>query len=105
LEAIRSKLIDAANELSFNILENYFYDTIKDLFTQVQYLIAGAKREMLSDIAESKKTPKYPQLLKPAYYPEIDTLNISDVRTVEIHVFQFLKAIWRNIKRYFIGGE
>jgi hypothetical protein len=36
---------------------------------------------------------------------EIDTLNLSDVRTVEIHALQFLKAIWRNIKRYFMGRE
>lgn len=78
LEAVRRKLIYAANEIDFDTLENCDYETIRDLLKQVQYLIDDAKRKMLSGIVESKKVKEYPQLLKPTYYPEIGSLNISD---------------------------
>lgn len=95
LEAIGSKLINAVIDLDFDTLENCDYETIKGLFTQVQYLIDDEKREKLSDIVNSKKIIKYPQLLKPTYYPEIDTLNISDEEKLRLD-----KAAYMNTRYY-----
>lgn len=95
LESARSKLIDAVNDLDFNTLEKLDYDTIKDLFTQVQYLINDAQRDILSAIVENKKIQKYPQLLKPTYYPEIDTLNISVEEKLRLD-----KAAYMNTRYY-----
>ncbi len=95
LEAVGSKLIDAINDLDFGTLENCDYETMRDLFKQVKYLINGDRRERLSGIVESKKTLKYPQFLKPTYYPEIDTLNISDEEKLRLD-----KAAYMNTRYY-----
>ena len=95
LESARGKLIDAVNDLDFNTLEKLDYDTIKDLLTQVQYLINDAQRDTLSAIVENKKIQKYPQLLKSTYYPEIDTLNISDEEKLRLD-----KAAYMNTRYY-----
>lgn len=95
LEAVGSKLVDAVNDLDFGTLENCDYETIRDLFKQVQYLINDDRRKKLSDIVESKKILKYPQLLKPTYYPEIDALNISDEEKLRLD-----KAAYMNTRYY-----
>ncbi len=95
LEIVRSELIQAVNDLDFDTLENSDYETIKDLLKQVQYLIDDDKGKKLSDIVESKKVKKYPQLLKPTYYTEIDTLNISDEEKLRLD-----KAAYMNTRYY-----
>lgn len=95
LEVVGSKLIEAVNELDVDSLKNCDYETIKDLLKQVQYLIDDDKREILSRIAESKKVKKYPQLLKPTYYPEIGSLNISDEEKLRLD-----KAAYMNTRYY-----
>jgi|GEM_PF-5680231 len=95
LETVRSNLIDTVNDLDFDTLENCDYETTRDLFKQVQYLIDDAKGEMLSVIVESKKVKKYPQLLKPTYYPEIGSLNISDEEKLRLD-----KAAYMNTRYY-----
>lgn len=95
MEVVRRKLIFAANDLDFGTLENCDYETMRDLFKQVQYLINGDRRERLSGIVESKKIQKYPQLLKPTYYPEIDALNISDEEKLRLD-----KAAYMNTRYY-----
>lgn len=95
LESVRSDLINAVNDLDFGALENYNYETVKGLLTHVQYLISDAQRDTLSAIVESKKIQKYPQLLKPTYYPEIDTLDISDGEKLRLD-----KAAYMNTRYY-----
>lgn len=99
LEAVRRELIEAVNDLDFDTLENYDYKTIKGLYMQVQYLIDDAQREKLSSIVESKKFQNYPQLLKPTYYPEVDTLDISDEEKLRLD-----KAAYMNT-RYYISED
>nr|WP_024835489.1 hypothetical protein [Clostridium sp. 12(A)] len=77
LETVGIELKEAANNLDLDALENCDYETMKGLYNQVQYLIDDERRKKLSNIIVTKKILKYPQLLKPTYYPEIDTLNIS----------------------------
>ena len=49
----------------------------------------------MSAIVETKKAEKYPDLLKPTYYPEIDTLDISDLEKLRLD-----KAARWNIRNY-----
>ena len=95
LESVRSDLANAVNDLDFDTLENCDYETVKGLFTHVQYLISDTQRDTLSAIVENKKIQKYSQLLKPTYYPEIDTLNISDEEKLRLD-----KAAYINTRYY-----
>ena len=95
LESARSDLIGAVNDLNFYSLENCDYETVKGLLASVQYLIGDTQRDTLSTIVSAKKIQKYPQLLKPTYYPEIDTLNISDEEKLRLD-----KAAYMNTRYY-----
>ena len=95
LESVRSDLVGAVNNLNFDSLENYDYETVKDLLASVQYLIGDTQRDTLSTIVSAKKIQRYPQLLKPTYYPEIDTLNISDEEKLRLD-----KAAYMNTRYY-----
>lgn len=95
LETVGNKLKDAVNVLDLNALDNYDYETIRDLYAQIQYLVDDEGRKKLSDVVAAKKILKYPQLLKPTYYPEIDTLNISDEEKLRLD-----KAAYMNTRYY-----
>lgn len=95
LETVGNKLKDAVNELDLNALDNYDYETMRNLYTQVQYLIDDEGRKRLSDVVAAKKILKYPQSLKPTYYPEIDTLNTSDEEKLRLD-----KAAYMNTRYY-----
>ena len=103
LESVRSDLVGAVNNLNFDSLENYDYETVKDLFASVQYLIGDNQRDTLSTIVSAKKIQKYPRLLKPTYYPEIDTLNISDEEKLRLDKAAYMNAryymSWDNLDR------
>jgi len=95
LETVGNKLKDAVNDLDLNALDNYDYETIRDLYAQIQYLIDDEVRKKLSDVVAAKKILKYPQLLKPTYYPEINKLNISDEEKLRLD-----KAAYMNTRYY-----
>lgn len=95
LETVDNELKEAVNDLDLNALDNYEYETIRDLYNQVQYLIDDERRKKLSDVVVTKKILKYPQLLKPTYYPEIDTLDISDGEKLRLD-----KAAYMNTRYY-----
>lgn len=60
-------------------LNDYDYEECKDLFKQIQYYIDDKNLlNEVSTVIEKKKIEKYPELLEPTYYPEIDLLDISD---------------------------
>lgn len=99
LGIIKSELIYESNLLDFSALNDYDYETVKGLFNQIQYLIDDSKKEALSEIVESKKAQKYPQLLKPTYYPEIDLLQISDNEKLRLD-----KAAYVN-SRYYLSED
>ncbi|GLB26516.1 hypothetical protein LXJ15735_27570 [Lacrimispora xylanolytica] len=95
LETVSNELKDAVNNLDLNEFDNYDYESARHLSAQVQYLIDDERGKRLSDIVAAKKVLKYPQLLKPTYYPEIDTLNISDEEKLRLD-----KAAYMNIRYY-----
>lgn len=103
LEAVGNELKNAANNLDLNEFDNYDYEATRNLYAQVQYLIDDERRKKLSDIVVAKKILKYPQLLKPTYYPEIDALNISDEEKLRLDKAAYMNArfymSWDNLDR------
>lgn len=95
LETVGNELKDAANNLDLNEFDNYDYESARHLYAQVHYLIDDEREKRLSDVVAAKKVLKYPQLLKPTYYPEIDTLNISDEEKLRLD-----KAAYMNTRYY-----
>lgn len=74
-----------ANNMDISELSSYSYDECKDLFSQIKYCIDDKNMvNALSQIIEKKKIEKYPELLKPTYYPEIDSLNIPDAEKIRL---------------------
>lgn len=96
LKKIVSRLTDVANSLKPNILDDCDYESAKKLYDSIKYY-ANDKSvvEEMSAIVETKKAEKYPVLLKPTYYPEIDTLDISDSKKLRLDK----SARW-NIRNY-----
>lgn len=79
LKEITNKLKAEASSIDVSHLNDYSYEECRDLFKQIQYYIEDKSLlNELSTFIEKKKTEKYPELLKPTYYPEIDSLDISD---------------------------
>lgn len=74
-----------ANNMDISELSSYSYEECKDLFSQIKYCIDDKNMvNALSQIIEKKKIEKYPELLKPIYYPEIDLLNIADIEKIRL---------------------
>lgn len=96
LKEITSKLKIEANGLDLSSLDDCNYEECRHLFKQIQYYIDDkGLLDGLSKIIERKKIEKYPELLKPIYYPEIDTLDISDSDKLRLD-----KAARWNIRNY-----
>ncbi|MFG6369483.1 MAG: hypothetical protein K1W16_13920 [Lachnospiraceae bacterium] len=96
LKDITSKMKSQVNELELSSFEACTYEASRDLFEQIQYYIDDKELlNKLSEIIETKKIKKYPELLKPTYYPEIDSLNISDSEKLRLD-----KAARWNFRNY-----
>lgn len=77
-------------------LNDFSYEECRNLYKQIQYYIDDENLlNQLSTIVEKKKIEKYPELLKPTYYPEIDSLDISDSEKIKLD-----KAARWNFKKY-----
>ena len=89
-----SKLKMSANNLNLSDLNDCSYEECRDLFRQIKYYIDDENiAKALSDIIENKKIEKYPELLRPTYYPEIDSLDIPDSEKIRLD-----KAVRWNIR-------
>lgn len=96
LKEIKSKLKKEANGLDLSSLDECSYEECRDLFKQIQCYIDD--KDILNDLSkiiERKKVEKYPELLKPTYFPEIDALNIPDSDKIRLD-----KAARWNIRNY-----
>ena len=79
VKKITTQLMEIVNNLKPSILNSCDYETAKKMYDSIKYYINDKQiKEEISAVVESKKVEKYPELLKPTYYPEINTLNISD---------------------------
>lgn len=95
LEKIRNEIKNQCKELTPEEIESCDYDTLRKLYNAIHYRLDKEQDQMISDILETKKTEKYPQMLKPTYFPEIDQLNISESEKVRLD-----KAARNNIRYY-----
>lgn len=96
LRKIKNKIKKQANELEPSTFADCTYETSRDMYKQIQYCIDDKELlNKLSEIIETKKIEKYPELLKPTYYPEIDSLDIPESEKLRLD-----KAARWNIKRY-----
>ncbi len=96
LKEIVNKLKLQAKNLKVSDLSDFSYDECRNLYKQIQYYIDDENLlNKLSAIVEKKKIEKYPELLKPTYYPEIDSLDISESEKIRLD-----KAARWNVRNY-----
>lgn len=96
LKEIVNKLKLYAKNLKVSDFSEYSYEECRNLYKQIQYYIDDKNLlNELSDVVEKKKVEKYPDLLKPTYYPEIDSLDISDSEKLRLD-----KAARWNMRNY-----
>lgn len=96
LKAITNKLKLQANGIDIFELSDYTYEECRELHKQIQYYIDDKNLlNKLSAVVEKKKIEKYPELLKPIYYPEIDLLDISGSEKIRLD-----KAARWNVRNY-----
>lgn len=96
LKDIVNKLKYQTNNLEVSDFSECSYEECKSLYKQIQYYIDDKNLlNELSVVVEKKKVEKYPDLLKPTYYPEIDSLDISDSEKLRLD-----KAARWNIRNY-----
>ena len=96
LKEITNKLKSQANSVDISELYDYTYEECRNLYKQIQYYIDD--KNLLNEISivvEKKKIEKYPELLKPIYYPEIESLDISNSEKLRLDE----AARW-NIRNY-----
>lgn len=97
IECVRKELKEAINNIDAKQLEKCSYEECKQLIQECYYTFNKDKGQELETLIEKKKVEKYPELLsKATYYPEINTLNISDTEKVRLD-----KTVRKNI-RYLI---
>ena len=96
LKEIVNKLKLQAKNLKVSDLSDFSYEECRNLYKQIQYYIDDKNLlNQLSTIVEKKKIEKYLELLKPTYYPEIDSLEISDSEKIRLD-----KAARWNVRNY-----
>ena len=79
LQELNLRFKNAINNLNIEDCKKQSYESIRDLLKSIQYQITDKSLlNQLSEIVYEKKVQKYPELLKPTYYPEIDTFDISN---------------------------
>lgn len=94
LKEITNKLKSQAKSVEISELKDYTYDECRKLYKQIQYFIDDKNLlNELSAVIENKKIEEYPELLKPTYYPEIDSLDIPDSEKLRLD-----KAVRWNIR-------
>lgn len=96
LKEVTRYLKSKANILKASDFSDYSYEECRNLYKQVQYYIDDKNLlNELSTVVEKKKIERYPELLKPTYYPEIDSLDIPDSEKLRLD-----KAARWNIRSY-----
>lgn len=98
-QILYSEIQDLANQLEKEELESLSYGEIKTLEKEIRFFLNTENKKSFDEILESRKKETYPELKKPTYFPEIDTLPISDEEKLRID-----KAA-RNAIRYYISEE
>lgn len=100
INIVKKQIRDAAGALDLGALKLMDYDDLKCLYNDIIiYINDKQKADDMFKLLHKKKAEKYPQLNKPVYYPEIDSLDISAEDKLRLD-----KAVRDNI-RYFINTK
>lgn len=95
ITGIQAGIKKAINGFTEEELEDMDYDTLKKIYDNEQYSITDPTIGIFRKVMETKRMEKYPQLKKPVYFPEIDSLDISDAEKLRLD-----KAARKNRKFY-----
>ena len=86
-EELWHEMKEVFNVIDIEEYQKLNYDECKNVFEKVLYRIDDEVKNKLSEILKKKKAEVYPEILKAHYYPELNTLSLSDKDTVEIDNF------------------
>lgn len=96
LKLATNRLKRAANDIDFYSLFSCSYEELRDIYKHIgNYIEDEDINNDFKQLIEKKKIEKYPELLKPTYYPEINLLNISDEEKLRLD-----KAARFNLRYY-----
>ena len=87
---------ETIKELDIKELEFHGYETLKKEHNQIYFYCSKEQKEAFDALLAEKKLEAYPELKKPTYYPEIDTLDISEEEKLRLDT-----AARENVSRYF----
>lgn len=96
---LSNQIKSLSNQVKEEDLNSFSYGEIKKIKKEIQFFFTPENEKMISRILENKKAEIYPELKKPTYFPEIDTLPISNEEKLRID-----KAA-RNAIRYYISEK
>ena len=69
---------EAANDFNVEELNELSYEEVRDLVKYIhKYVKSKESQNRMCAIRDKKKVEKYPELLLPHFYPDINELNIS----------------------------
>ena len=96
LKLATNRLKRAANDIDFYSLFGCKYEELRDIYKHIgNYIEDEEVNNNFKQLIEKKKIEKYPELLKPIYYPEINLLNIPDEEKLRLD-----KAARFNLRYY-----
>lgn len=79
MDKVRKERETLTLQLNPKDIENLTYENCKTLLDNIRYYIKDKKiKSEIESILYNKKILKYPQMLKPTYYPEINKLPVSE---------------------------
>jgi hypothetical protein len=96
VKSATNQLKEAIKSLDMSVFAELDYETTKSIYDAIHYYAEKETEKELEKILAKKKAEKYPELLKPTYYPEIDTLDISDEEKLRLD-----SAARANVRAYF----
>ena len=86
-ESLCIEMKEVFNSIDIKEYEKLNYEECKNVFDKLTYRIDDEIKNKLSSILTKKKEEVYPEILKAQYYPELNTLNLSDEDKIEIDNF------------------
>lgn len=80
-----------------NDFDEFFYDDLKMLKQSYDYCLTPKQASKIRDALKKKRVEKYPFLLHPTYYPELDTLDRNTEEKLRLD--QIARNNWKKFMR------
>lgn len=78
IKKTKEEFKELTSQLTIDNFTEMSYVDMKFIYNKIKYSLSDKSKISLNEVLEQKKIIEYPQLNRPTYYPEIETLNISD---------------------------